>query len=84
MFGDDIYNKFTVGTLIFKRTALQSLNELEKDLNNDYSGCSEYMKLFIDIEAIIYYVMLRCDVDYNKAFFLKFFFKFQVYCSNAL
>ena len=24
MFGDDIYNKFTVGTLVFKRTAVQS------------------------------------------------------------
>ena len=57
MFGDDIYNNFTVGTLVFKRTAIQPSNELEKDLNIDYSGsCSEYMKLFIDIEAIIYYV----------------------------
>ena len=25
------------------------------------------MKLIIDREAIIYYVMFRCNVDYNKA-----------------
>ena len=43
MFGDDIYNKFTVGTLVFKRTAVQPSNELEKELVNiNYSGsCNE-------------------------------------------
>ena len=68
MFGDDIYSKFTVGTLVFKRTAVQPSNELEKDLNINYSGsCNEYMKLVIDMEAIIYYVMFRYNVDYSKA-----------------
>ena len=68
MFGDDIYNEFTVGTLVFKRTAVQQSNEREKDLNINYSGsCNECMKLIIDMEAIIYYVMFRYNVDYSKA-----------------
>ena len=48
MFGDNIYNKFTVGTLVFKRTDVQPSNELVKDLNINYSGsCNEYTKLLL-------------------------------------
>ena len=68
MFGDDIYYKFTVGTLVFKRTAVQPSNELDKDLNINFSGsCNEHMKLVMDMEALIYYVIFRYNVDYNKA-----------------
>ena len=51
MFGDDIYIKFTVRRLVFKRTAIQPTNKLEKDLNINYSGsCNDYMKLVIDMK----------------------------------
>ena len=67
-FGDHIFSKLSVGTLVFKPSILNETSDLRKYLNLHYSeSCNEYLRQVLDIEIMIYYIMVQHDMDYESA-----------------
>ena len=67
-FGDHIFSKLSVGTLVFKPSILNETSDLRKYLNLHYSeSCNEYLRQVLDIEIMIYYIMVQHDMDYKSA-----------------
>ena len=54
--------------LVFKKSVIEENSELAKYLHRSYfNRCNEYLKLVLNTEAVVYFVMVEDNIDYVAA-----------------